>query len=521
MKSTLQNSQKLILLSLIFALLPQTILGQSEDGSNKRCKREIVESYNLNGYLSQRPMNMYICPAIKFSCCSIYDQFMMFSTWKDKIKPKLVTYYDNIFTKYKTLKDMIIEVGKIDIKMLSEELHMSDKAKDKLLTKLTMVKSQDANAMLQSIMLMHQPNSNFMLRMRSTFFCVICDHESHPLIDISKKIINMSEGSCNEIATNTIEYSFFLNVKLVQYLQDYSLVLAAFALSDADKPIKLRNYNNIKRVVRSCARAVEKGKDLKNCHKYCGHFKFNSNSPIIEGYQIFFNEILNAMAKFIKMYAKEEPNSRILEDLSSADSKKASLKTTGGLSLRKLEEEQFESFDMKDMVGHQDVYDENLVDPKNDEFTLNEMFNFQEDYETDRQVGYVNFIKNKLNYFDTEYDFDNGDDSDIFKTNSSVIVDLENFQTKVNSPGINVDKHLETCNIDNSMKDLISHLKNKSKYKILYEKLDPALLEQVNEIDNDDVKDFHRDNFLMFKNFNLNLQKNEIFGKLRINKGNL
>ena len=65
------------------------------------------------------------------------------------------------------------------------------------------------------------------------------------------------------------------------------------------------------------------------------------------------------------------------------------------------------------------------------------------------------------------------------------------------------------------MRDLIAHLKNKSKYKILYEKLDPALLEQINEIENDDVRDFHRDNFLFFKNLNLSLQKEQIVGKLR------
>jgi hypothetical protein len=150
------------------------------------------------------------------------------------------------------------------------------------------------------------------------------------------------------------------------------------------------------------------------------------------------------------------------------------------------------------------------VDPMFDEYVLNEMFNFQEDYEFDRQEGYVNFIKNKLNYFDTEYDFENGDDSDIFKTNSAIIVDLENFQTLVKSPGIDLSKHITTCNIDNSMRDLISHLKNKSKYKILYEKLDPALLEQINDLTNDQVKNFHRDFFLYFKNFNLSLKKDEI-----------
>ena len=293
-----QNPLNLFLACIFIILLAIPVISQGEENNSKRCKREIVESYNLNGYLSQRPMNMYICPAIKMSCCSIYDQFMMFSNWKDKIKPKLVSYYDNIFTKYKTLKNMLIEINKIDIKKISEELHISEKAKEKLVTKLTIVKSQDPSSILDSIMLMHHPNSNFMLRLRSTFFCVICDHDSHALIDVPRKIINISESTCSELATNTIEYSFYLNIKLAQYLQDYSIVLNAFALSSIDRPVQLKSYLKIKKVVRACARAIEKGTNFKHCKKYCAHFKFNANSPVIEGYQIFFNEILNSMSKF-------------------------------------------------------------------------------------------------------------------------------------------------------------------------------------------------------------------------------
>ena len=220
------------------------------------------------------------------------------------------------------------------------------------------------------------------------------------------------------------------------------------------------------------------------------------------------------MSKFLKLYGKEQPG-RVLEAKKSMDDGAIVVKTVASSAGRGLQEEQFENFQLKDLKGHKDIYDQDQVDPNFDEFVLNEMFNFQEDYEADRQEGYVNFIKNKLNYFDTEYDFENGDDSDIFKTNSSVIVDLENYHSKIMSPGISIDKHLHTCNIDNSMRDLIAHLKNKSKYKILYEKLDPALLEQINEIENDDVRDFHRDNFLFFKNLNLSLQKEQIVGKLR------
>lgn len=87
------------------------------------------------------------------------------------------------------------------------------------------------------------------------------------------------------------------------------------------------------------------------------------------------------------------------------------------------------------------------------------MFNFQVDYEKDRQKGYVNFIKNKLHYFDVEYDFENADEDDIFKTNTKVVVDLENFDSWFGPEGINVDKHSSQTNIDEDIKNLVSHIK--------------------------------------------------------------
>jgi len=487
------------LFHLLFLTLTLSVLSQSEE--TKRCKREIVESYNLNGYLSQRPMNMYVCPAIKMSCCSMYDQFMMFSTWKDKIKPKLLKYYDGIRKKYVDMKEMTSTVLAIDINKLVNGLPLPDAQKETILNKLTIVQSQDSNKMFDDMLLMHHRNYVYMMKLRSAFFCTICDYDMQSLIDIPNKVIPLTESTCQDIATNTIEYSFYLNIKLAQYLQDLSEILANFGMSEADKPVKIKYFESIKRSVRGCARAVESGSNFRACKSYCRHYKFNANSPVIEGYQVFFNEILNAITKFLKSYGPLS-TSRVLEEPPQ-------------LTGRVLQDEvPFPNFSMKDIKGRKDPYDEDSVDPNFDEYVLNEMFNFNQDIEEDRQRGYVNFVKNKIINFDTEYDYENGDDSDIFKTSTNIIVDLENYKTRINSPGIDLVKHLETTNIDNSMRELITHLKNKSKYKILYEKLDPSLLEQINNIDNENVKNFHRDNFLYYKDFSANLKKEEIIGSI-------
>lgn len=499
----------------LLALLILTNFVASQTDEMKRCKREIVESYNLNGYLSQRPMNMYICPAIKMSCCSMYDQFMMFSTWKDKIKPKLVKYYDGIRKKYVDMKELIAAVFTIDLNKLVNDQPLSDGQKEAILNKIVIVKSQDATKMLDDMLLMHHKNYMYMMKLRSSFYCTICDFEMQSLINIPNKVFPITDSTCQDIATNTIEYSFYLNIKLAQYLQEVSDILSNFGMTEADKPVQIKFFDAIKRSVRSCLRAVEAGANFRACRSYCRHYKFNANSPVIEGYQVFFNEILNAMSKFLKAYAPVSDR-RLLEESALPSSIKKT--SENGLEEgRKLQDElPFPTFSMKDIKGRKDIYDEDSVDPNFDEFVLNEMFNFNQDYEEDRQRGYVNFVKNKIINFDTEYDYENGDDSDIFKTSTNIIIDLENYKTRVASPGIDIVKHSETTNIDNSMRELITHLKNKSKYKILYEKLDPPLLEQVNNIDNENVKNFHRDNFLYYKDFSANLKKEEIIGNLII-----
>ncbi len=95
---------------------------------------------------------------------------------------------------------------------------------------------------------------------------------------------------------------------------------------------------------------------------------------------------------------------------------------------------------------------------------------------------------------------------------------MENFETHVGTFGVDIDSHISTTNIQNSVKDLVTHLKMKTKYKIYYEKLDPTMLEMLNGMTNDDVSHFHRDNFMIFKDFSAELKRNEMFADLEETK---
>lgn len=82
-------------------------------------------------------------------------------------------------------------------------------------------------------------------------------------------------------------------------------------------------------------------------------------------------------------------------------------------------------------------------------------------------------------------------DMGLFKIAAQNLVRLEEFRTKVSSRGMDLFKHIKHHNMDWSMKNLIRHLKFKSKFKIYYEKLDPTLVHNLNDITSSEIQEFH------------------------------
>lgn len=110
--------------------------------------------------------------------------------------------------------------------------------------------------------------------------------------------------------------------------------------------------------------------------------------------------------------------------------------------------------------------------------------------------------------------FDQGVPETLFRTSTSEVIDLDKFDSQIKQRGASLAKHIETCNINQPIKELIIHLKSKVKFKIFYEKLDPTLLDMVNDVSNTDVKRFHRDHFLNFKDYSAELKRNEIYSNM-------
>ncbi len=81
------------------------------------------------------------------------------------------------------------------------------------------------------------------------------------------------------------------------------------------------------------------------------------------------------------------------------------------------------------------------MNPKFTDYDFSEMFEKQADMESSREKSYENFIKNKLHYLDSEYDYNFSHENLIFKTKNHQQVDLENYKTILDSSGIEIQKH--------------------------------------------------------------------------------
>lgn len=126
--------------------------------------------------------------------------------------------------------------------------------------------------------------------------------------------------------------------------------------------------------------------------------------------------------------------------------------------------------------------------------------------------NYVQFIKNTLFDSNAKETFINPEDN-LFLELPDKLVGIEDFKTIIGIDGIDLKKILKSTNISKSYKNLLAGIKTKSPYELNYETMDKVVLHQINDINNNIVKEFHKDNFMRFKNLSYRMKRNSILKK--------
>lgn len=92
------------------------------------------------------------------------------------------------------------------------------------------------------------------------------------------------------------------------------------------------------------------------------------------------------------------------------------------------------------------------------------MFKKHKQYQEDKLDGYKSFIKNKLMHIDSEYDYENADDNDVFQTTNHNLAAIETYKTDIEASGIQLKAVSKKNFMEGSLVDLISHIKDNSTY---------------------------------------------------------
>ena len=121
-----------------------------------------------------------------------------------------------------------------------------------------------------------------MTKVRSAFYCVICDFKNHHWFKLKKKEFIMNKGSCASIAENTINFTYLLHVKIAPTLLRIAKIIALFD-PNPGAPLKINHFKKLSKATRSCAISFVSSKGGDNgsaCKRYCSYFNINNTSAV-------------------------------------------------------------------------------------------------------------------------------------------------------------------------------------------------------------------------------------------------
>ncbi len=146
----------------------------------------------------------------------------------------------------------------------------------------------------------YNQNQVFMMKLRSSFYCIICDFRTHTAINLHKKQLGIDVDTCGVIARNTVNFSYYMIKSVIANLTRLSKLMLLFSENVNEKPLAMKNFKILFKTVKKCKKQYKN--NIYMCYNYCKFFKLNAESQELEGFSDFFDQALLRMAKFIKVY---------------------------------------------------------------------------------------------------------------------------------------------------------------------------------------------------------------------------
>lgn len=453
---------------------------------------------------------MHLFPTIEYTCCSIYDQYYMYNNWRSQVKVNLKRFYENQEEKTKDLYLIVRKILKLNMNRLLRVYRLPYQKKNLVLKqwRLLFTNNKKVDKDILKASQFQQKVGIFMRKMKSAFYGVICDWENHQYINTETKTIVINQTSCAYMVKNTIDFSYLYHFKVIKEIYRIVDIILAFNNTFYNSDVKLQDYKKIFENVRKCYKAYKRGK-YEQCYDYCDYFKVNSLSPVMEGYTAHINLLIAHLKQFREKAMQFIPKKKQLRPSKSS----GYIKVWGRRRILVMNDKipEIEHIRRQEIKKKRSEFPRYVVPPGDpykpyhlaggmDKEKLFAITRHEKHHYRERLKNYVDFIKNKLMDYDYQTELiEEENPNDIFIQTPNEIEGIENYQTVTEDLGINLKNIVRKSNINKTFRDLLSHVKRNSIYELTFEPLDPKLVLQLNDIGDRDLRNFHQNNYLLFR----------------------
>lgn len=260
------------------------------------CEIVLLNSYLLHGRHKSKPDPMYLCPTIKNNCCTKMDQERIYHIAREFLPQRLLEYQSKIRMALAKLRDLHIKIHKAKPVFSGKPARrLYCNSESNKLFNLPFFKMY--NDMLEYLDVVRDELEDYY----NTFFCQICDADTHKFFNLKSKQLQMDSGFCEEMLENHQDAIKTFNVDLINYLKtlqnvvDCTHYVRSFNLEFFD-----RSKEKLSKGVTKCLSSLGSKEFLKQCKNMCESLKISKVIETIEGDFEFVIDAVNLFEKFFE-----------------------------------------------------------------------------------------------------------------------------------------------------------------------------------------------------------------------------
>jgi len=250
------------------------------------CRRPLITAFGLTGNDGPAPTRLGMCHQIKNSCCSTYDQLVLFENWEFSHE------HSNLLQRLDYQKDVYgfaLATATHVSHLANNTLHFfsTETVSDcKVLAKqITRYRIEEITPKLTEALLHLQ---TYMESVYSGVYCAICDADAHPFFNLKDQQITYGVRFCRNLVMKALPVLLYLSNHMTKYM---NLIIQFTSGCDKNGVFTDNAHCEADLFVQDLVlrKRLEKCRDARNteewyekCHFICDEFNLVDFPKILE-----------------------------------------------------------------------------------------------------------------------------------------------------------------------------------------------------------------------------------------------